>query len=108
VKGGSEMLTVRLFCAAGMSTSLLVNKMIEEAQKAGEEVDIVAFPVNELDRRLDGVDVALLGPQVGFMKAKSKKIAESHGVPLDVIPMADYGRCNGKAVLELAKKLANK
>jgi PTS system cellobiose-specific IIB component len=102
------MLTVRLFCAAGMSTSLLVNKMIEEAEKAGDEVDIVAFPVNELDRRLDGVDVALLGPQVGFMKAKSKKIAEAHGVPLDVIPMADYGRCNGKAVLDLAKKLAKK
>jgi PTS system cellobiose-specific IIB component len=107
-KGEIEMLTVRLFCAAGMSTSLLVNKMIEEAEKAGDEVDIVAFPVNELDRRLDGVDVALLGPQVGFMKAKSKKIAEAHGVPLDVIPMADYGRCNGKAVLDLAKKLANK
>jgi PTS system cellobiose-specific IIB component len=42
------------------------------------------------------------------MKAKSKKIAEAHNVPLDVIPMADYGRCNGKAVLELAKKLAAK
>jgi len=51
------MLTIRLFCAAGMSTSLLVNKMIEEAKKEGKEVDIVAYPVNELDRRLAGVDV---------------------------------------------------
>jgi PTS system cellobiose-specific IIB component len=91
-----------------MSTSLLVNKMQEEAKNAGIEADIVAFPVNELDGRLDGVDVALLGPQVGFMKAKAKKTAQSHGVPLEVIPMADYGRCNGKAVLNLAQKLAKK
>ena len=28
------MLTIRLFCAAGMSTSLLVSKMIEEAKKS--------------------------------------------------------------------------
>ena len=97
------MLTVRLFCAAGMSTSLLVNKMIEEANKEGKEVDIVAYPVNELDRRLDGVDVALLGPQVGYMKKKAQKIAGDAGVPLDVIPMADYGRCNGKAVLEIGR-----
>ncbi|EOS59344.1 hypothetical protein C815_02244 [Firmicutes bacterium M10-2] len=102
------MLTVRLFCAAGMSTSLLVNKMIEEAKKEGKEVDIVAYPVNELDRRLEGVDAALLGPQVGYMKKKAQKIAGDAGVPLDVIPMADYGRCNGKAVLALAEKLANK
>ncbi|WP_305209273.1 PTS sugar transporter subunit IIB [Dubosiella newyorkensis] len=93
------MLTIRLFCAAGMSTSLLVNKMIEEAKKEGKEVDIVAYPVNELDRRLAGVDVALLGPQVGYLKKKAQKTAADAGVPLDVIPMADYGRCNGKAVL---------
>jgi PTS system cellobiose-specific IIB component len=102
------MFTVRLFCAGGMSTSLLVNKMVEEAQKRGMEVDIAAFPVGELDTRLDGVDVALIGPQVGFMKAKAKKTAEAHNVPLEVIPMADYGRCNGKAALELALKLAGK
>ena len=73
------MLTIRLFCAAGMSTSLLVNKMIEEAKKEGKEVDIVAYPVNELDRRLAGVDAALLGPQVGYMKKKSAKDRRRRG-----------------------------
>ncbi len=100
------MLTIRLFCAAGMSTSLLVRKMQEAAKERGIEADIVAYPVNEMEDRLDGVDVALLGPQVGFMKAQKQKAAASRGIPCDVIPMADYGMVNGKNVLDFALKLA--
>ena len=70
------MITIRLFCAAGMSTSLLVNKMIASAKDKGIEVDIEAFPESQMDKRLDNVDVALLGPQVGYTLGKSKKICE--------------------------------
>lgn len=101
------MLTIRLFCAAGMSTSLLVRKMEEAAAKEGIEVDIIAYPVGEMERHLDGVDVALLGPQVGYMKGQLQRLATAAGIPCDVIPMADYGMVNGKNVLALAKKLAN-
>ena len=99
------MLTIRLFCAAGMSTSLLVRKMIEAAEAEGTEVDIVAYPVGEVDQHLDGVDCALLGPQVGYMKKQIQDKCAAKGVPCDVIPMADYGMVNGKNVLAFAKKL---
>ena len=99
------MLTIRLFCAAGMSTSLLVRKMIEAAEAEGTEVDIVAYPVGEFDQHIAGVDCALLGPQVGYMKAQMQAKAKAAGVPCDVIPMADYGMVNGKNVLAFAKKL---
>lgn len=102
------MLVIRLFCNQGMSTSLLVTKMEEAAKKQGLEVDIVAYPANEMDSRIDGVDCALLGPQVGYLKAKAAKICEAKGVPMDVIPMIDYGTCNGEKVLEFAKTLAGK
>ena len=104
------MLTIRLFCAAGMSTSLLVRKMIEAAEAEGTEVDIVAYPVGEFDQHIGGIDCALLGPQVGYMKAQMQAKAKAAGVPCDVIPMADYGMVNGKNVLAFAKKLiaANK
>lgn len=36
------MFVVRLFCAAGMSTSLMVNKMKEAAKEMGLEADIEA------------------------------------------------------------------
>ena len=102
------MLKIRLFCNQGMSTSLLVSKMKDAAAKDGVEVDIVAYPIGELSDRIDGIDCALLGPQVAYMKAKSAKICAEKNVPMDVIPMQDYGMCNGEKVLAFARKLAEK
>ena len=114
------MLRIRLFCANGMSTSLLVKKMEEAAKEKGKEVDIKAYPILDMEREVDikaypildmerligEADVALLGPQVGYQLAKSKEICGAAGVPVDVIPMADYGMCNGMNVLRFAFKLA--
>ncbi|AQR93155.1 PTS sugar transporter subunit IIB [Clostridium saccharoperbutylacetonicum] len=102
------MITIRLFCAAGMSTSLLVNKMKEAAKTKGVEVDIEAFPEGQMDKHLDNVNVALLGPQVGYTLGKAKKICDVKGIPVDVIPMVDYGMMNGEKVLEFALRLAGK
>ena len=99
------MLTIRLFCAAGLATSLLVRKMEAAAEEEGTEVDIIAYPVGEFEQHLPGIDVALLGPQVGYMKAQMQATAKAAGIPCDVIPMADYGMVNGKNVLAFAKKL---
>ena len=90
----------------GMSTSLLVKKMEEAAKEKGKEVDIKAYPILDMERLIGEADVALLGPQVGYQLAKSKEICGAAGVPVDVIPMADYGMCNGMNVLRFAFKLA--
>ena len=102
------MITIRLFCAAGMSTSLLVNKMKAAAKGKGIDADIEAFPEGQMDKHLDNVNVALLGPQVGYTLGKAKKICDVKGIPVDVIPMVDYGMMNGEKVLEFALKLAGK
>lgn len=102
------MLKIRLFCNQGMSTSLLVKAMIKAAEEEGTEVDIMAYPANEMDARIEGIDCALLGPQVGYLKSKATKTCATKNVPVDVIPMQDYGMCNGKGVLAFAKKLAGK
>jgi len=102
------MVTIKLFCASGMSTSVLVNKMKEAAKAKGIEAEIVAFPESQMDRHLDSMDVALLGPQVGYTLGKAKGLCEPKGIPVEVIPMVDYGMMNGAKVLDLALKLANK
>lgn len=102
------MITIRLFCAAGMSTSLLVNKMKEAAKAKGIEADIAAAGESKMDEETNGIDVALLGPQIRYKLAAAKKVCEPKGVPVDVIPMTDYGTMNGKKVLEFALKLAGK
>jgi PTS system cellobiose-specific IIB component len=102
------MVTIKLFCASGMSTSVLVNKMKDAAKLKGIEAEIAAFPEAQMDRHLDSMDVALLGPQVGYTLGKAKKLCEPKGIPVEVIPMVDYGMMNGAKVLDLALKLNNK
>jgi len=102
------MIRIKLFCASGMSTSVLVSKMREAAKVQGVEVEIVAFPEAQMDKHLDSMDVALLGPQVGYTLGKAKGLCEPKGIPVEVIPMIDYGMMDGVKVLALALKLANK
>ena len=93
------MITIRLFCAAGMSTSLLVNKMKESAIEKGIEIDIEALPISECSAVIDSVDIVLLGPQVRFQKPQVDALVAGR-VPVEVIDMRLYGTMNGKAILE--------
>lgn len=96
-----------LACSAGMSTSLLVNKMKEAAEAQGIEADINAYSSSEAEQRLENedIDVLLLGPQVRFMQKQFEDKLASKGTPVAVIDMADYGMMNGENVLKTALKL---
>ena len=102
------MFVIRLFCAAGMSTSLLERRIRDAAKEQGIEVDVAAYPANEMSDKLKGIDVALLGPQVRFMFDQAKAMCTAHGVPVGIIPMRDYGTVNGTNVLKYARELAGK
>jgi cellobiose PTS system EIIB component len=101
--------TIMLVCAAGMSTSLLVNKMQKVAETKGIEADIFAVSASEADNYLTEkkVNVLLLGPQVRFLKTQFTEKLKPLGIPLDVINMVDYGTMNGEKVLDQAIKLIN-
>ncbi len=96
---------ILLVCSAGMSTSLLVTKMVEQSKALGNNDEIWAVAGQEAPKNFDKCDVVLLGPQVRFMKAKLSKQTTK---PIDVIDMTAYGRVDGKAVLEAAYKLGGK
>lgn len=99
------MQRIVLCCAAGMSTSMLVNKMKAEAQQRALDLDIYAVPVAEFERELPGADVVLLGPQVKYEIARLSAIAEPQGKAVAVIDMADYGMMRGAVVLDKALAL---
>ncbi|MFX3625167.1 MAG: PTS sugar transporter subunit IIB [Ectobacillus sp.] len=98
------MKKILLVCAAGMSTSLLVNKMKDAAQAKGTEVEIFALPVSECDSVAKEIDVVLLGPQVRYQKPQVDAVIGGR-VPVEIIDMRDYGTMNGQAVLEKALSL---
>jgi len=93
---------IKLFCSAGMSTSMLVTKMQQAAKEQGLEAEIAAYPEATMITEAEDCDVALLGPQVAFRLKEAQKIFGAKSVPVDVIPMKDYGMMNGKAVLDKA------
>ena len=101
------MIKIAVFCAAGMSTSVLVSKMEKSAKEKGLEIEIEEFPEAQMAKHLDGVDLVLLGPQVRFVMPKAKKICDPLGIPVEVIASVDYGMMNGQKVLESALKLIN-
>jgi PTS system cellobiose-specific IIB component len=101
------MITVKLFCAAGMSTSLLVAKMNEVAAKENLDVKVKAYPIDKIAAEIATSDIVLLGPQVGYLLAEAKGYAAPLGIPVGIIPMKDYGRVNGKGVLDYVMLLLN-
>ncbi len=102
------MYKILLFCNAGMSTSMLVSKMQKYAKDNNIEASIEAFPESQMDKKIDGADAVLLGPQVRFLFDKAKKICGAKGVPVDVINAADYGMMNGEKVLKHAIQMSGK
>jgi PTS system cellobiose-specific IIB component len=99
------MKKILLLCAAGMSTSILVNKMKEAANKNGIEVQIEAVSLENFENKINEYDVFLLGPQVRFKKNELQEKANALGKPLDVINTMDYGLMKGDKVLEFALNL---
>lgn len=93
------MKNILLVCAAGMSTSLLVNKMKAEAKEKGIEINIDALPVSECSSVIDKADIVLLGPQVRFQKPQVDALVNGR-IPVQVIDMRLYGTMNGKVILE--------
>jgi len=96
------MKNITLVCAAGMSTSLLVNKMKEAAKKLSYEAEIQAISKDKLPEVIGQTDVLLLGPQIGYMEHEFKSKYADQNIPIFVINTVDYGMMNGEKVLQQA------
>ncbi|MGL4756744.1 MAG: PTS sugar transporter subunit IIB [Aeromonadaceae bacterium] len=99
------MKKIMLCCSAGMSTSLLVKKMLAEANKRGLEADIKAFGAAEFDDQMPNYQVVLLGPQIKYMQQELAAKAAPHGIKVQPIDMMDYGMQRGDKVLDFALNL---
>lgn len=102
------MKRILLACSSGMSTSLLVSKMKEAADKQGIATEIWAVAQDKALVDMKKADVLLIGPQMRFMKKRFSKVAEELDIPLDVIDPVAYGRVEGEAVLKKALELIDK
>lgn len=102
----SDKLNIVLCCSAGMSTSLVVEKMQESAKNKGLDAEIKAVPVSSVEEldQTHKIDVLLLGPQVKFKLNELKEVYKDQNTLVDVINMMDYGMISGEKILTDALK----
>lgn len=104
------MIVIRLFCAGGCSSDILAKRVVEAAKNRNLDADIKAYGCYLMEREFNKqkVDVALIAPQIAFNIARMKKVCDAKGVPYEVMPILDYGRCDGDNILDLALEILSK
>lgn len=100
------MKKIVLFCAAGMSTSLMVTKMKKAAEEEGFDCEINAYAVSKAATMGPGADFILLGPQVRFNLDDVKR--KCPGIHVELIDIKAYGKMDGKAVIDHVIEVMNK
>ena len=94
---------VLLVCAIGMSSSLLVSKVTEEAEAAGVKMDMLAIETPEVARwdfETIYMDIVLVAPQVRFKRKSIAKACEPYGTVVEVIDTVSYGMVDGKKIFQ--------
>lgn len=93
---------VVLCCANGFTTTMLCNKIREEAAKEEHTYSVHAYSLSELDKAAADADIILLGPQVRFNLSKVKKAYPNK--PVLMIDSQALAFINGAAVLKQVKQ----
>ena len=96
------MKRIVLICAGGMSTSVLMRKMKDAAEKFDIEVEIVAISESRFREFENKTDILILGPQIGFMLDDYKGKYGDKISRIFVVDSVDYGMMNGEKVLKQA------
>jgi PTS system cellobiose-specific IIB component len=99
------MIRVLIVCSWGMSTSLLVESMLEEAGKEGIELSVEALSAGEYAGRVEECDVVLIAPQIRHLRKSIEKLAASEHKPVALIEPFHYATMNGRAVLQQTLRL---
>ena len=98
---------IYLFCDAGMSTSIMVNKMMEVVEKHQMPLMITAFPIARAQEVVEAEKpvAILLGPQARFLLEKTKEQFAPQGIPVAAITPEIYGMMDGEKALKEALRL---
>lgn len=96
------MITIRLFCANGFSTTMMCKKIEAAAKAEGTEVDVKAFPYSECKDKGAIADIILLGPQIRYNLRKVEAMYPSKIVIL--LDALTYGQMDGEKVFKMVKE----
>lgn len=107
-----KTIKVLLVCAAGMSSSMLEEKIRKAAAAAGCDMELKAIDSMRMslwDFEKDRMDIILVAPQVRFKKRSIAEKAEPLGIVVQDIDTIAYGMVDGdKIFAQVLKAIKNK
>lgn len=95
------MIKVVILCAAGMSSSLIVNSIRKAAEAQNVEIEVHCQPsLSFKDQDFSKVDVVLLAPQIRGQAPDIKAYLKDYNVKVGDIGMYEYGLVKGDLILK--------
>lgn len=93
---------VMLVCGAGVSTSILMKKMLDYAGQNNIDLEVKAYGFDEAVDYYDQYECVLVGPQISYRLNEIKSICSK---PCAAINSIDYGMGNAGNVIKSAQDL---
>lgn len=92
-------MNIIVFCAAGYSSSMLVNELKKYVHEHNLNYTFTAKNCDDFKEKLeDDYDVVLLGPQISY---KYEQIQECCDIPVLCINRMDYALCNAVNIISM-------
>lgn len=98
-------MNILLVCAGGMSTSILMKKLEKYCNEKDIPLKINAVGLADYQEAAVGMDVLLLGPQVGY---RTNEVQANVNIPVACIAPDDYGLYRCENIIKQAKELISK
>ena len=97
-----------LICGVGMSTSLLVERLKEAAEKRGQPLNCWAVMQSAAPDNFAKADVILIGPHIAFYQKNLEEMAGPNSkIKVGIIERMDYAMFDGEKILDFAMGLYN-
>jgi PTS system cellobiose-specific IIB component len=100
------MTTILIVCGAGASSTFLASRLRSIAKARGEAVTVQAASDDDLDSRLDTVDVLLVGAHLESTFDELSARAARFGVPAGLLAPSAVTLAGAEAAYDLYSSLA--
>lgn len=99
-------MNILLICSAGVTTTVMADKMMKVVQEKGKDCKVWAVEENEVVQELERnpADIVLVGPQIKFKLKAIQKRCEKFQIPVLCIDPRDFGMGNAENVIKFAEK----
>lgn len=100
-KKGITVMKILMVCSAGMSSSLVSDRVQNILDSRNDGSTIIARPQEAIRSLIDEVDCVLVAPQMKYLFKDMEKLCSKHGKPVAMIDLKSYGGQDANAIMKI-------